>query len=229
MVLCRIRIILILTASTLFASAQLQVKNYFSFSGKKDNPVNVICQDGIGFLWLGTNEGIYQFDGKKATDILSRYATLRQPITALYCDPTDKIWIGTKSGKVFIYFENKLDSVDFKNQPNTEKITSFCENRSGVFIGTYGNGIYALTDNRLSHYTSENGLSDNVIYKLESDKNERVWCGTDAGITQLSGGGTKTTFKIFSNKNGLPDNIVRDISYDNGVLLLSMHKSPENL
>jgi ligand-binding sensor domain-containing protein len=93
----------ILFALILFSGAlfpQLQVKNYFSVTGKKDVPVNVIVQDFTGFLWLGTAEGLYKFDGKSSVAVTNGNKALKKEITALYFDNDETLWIGLKTGGV---------------------------------------------------------------------------------------------------------------------------------
>ncbi len=203
---------------------QLQVKNYFSFSGKKDVAVNIITQDKLGFLWLGTSEGVFKFDGKTSVQIGKDNPILKKEITALFIDSKEVVWIGTKQGKVYSFKNNKIDSV-ILSKNNEEKITSICEINSAICFGTYGNGIYTYTNKQVANINSENGLGDNVVYKLTTDNKNSLWCATDGGITEITDLATKPKFKIISNKIGLPDNIVRDISFEENRLVISMQDS----
>lgn len=207
----------IIASTSLFS--QLQVKNYFSFTGKKDISVNTIAQDKTGFLWIGTNNGLYRFDGRSGTAI---DAFSKKEVTAVFVGHDDVIWIGTKHGRVYTLNHDHLDSVAISNE---EKITAFCELNGSLFIGTYGNGLYRyLNKEKTEHYTTQNGLGDDVIYCLTTDHKEQIWCATDGGVTQLTV--TKQLFfKIISDKTGLPDNIVRSITVSKDRLLISMQDS----
>ncbi|MDO8999382.1 MAG: two-component regulator propeller domain-containing protein [Bacteroidota bacterium] len=218
----KILFIIALFSKSLFS--QLYVKNYFSFTGKKDVSVNVVVQDKNGFLWLGTNEGVYKFDGKTSSQIAKGSSIFKQPITTIYIDEKHKAWIGTKSGKVFTFFGNKIDSVNFLTA-NEDKITSICEIDSAICISTYGNGIFIYSKAKATHITSENGLSDDVVYKIVSNTKNTIWCATDGGFTEIKNVLSKPSYKIISNKVGLPDNIVRDISIEKSKLMISMQDS----
>jgi PAS domain S-box-containing protein len=221
----RIIILLGLVASFNSSFSQLQVKNYFSITGKKDVAINAIAQDKNGYLWLGTKDGVYKFDGKTSQEIFKNLPFLKQEITSLFIDNAQTVWVGTKSGKVFYYKNNKIDSVNFAETSNEEKITSFCQVNSTIYIGTYGNGLYSIDKMQLKHYDSDHGLSDNVIYCIETDGKDMIWCGTDAGITQIKNLKGKPYFTVISNKDGLPDNITRDIYLHDSRLLISMQDS----
>ncbi|WP_317896960.1 two-component regulator propeller domain-containing protein [Aurantibacillus circumpalustris] len=220
-----IKITLVLFSCSTQLFSQLQIKNHFSFSGKKNTAVNVITQDFTGYLWLGTNEGLFQFDGKFSTEISKKFPVLKKEISALFVDSRETIWVGTKDGKIYFIKKNSVDSLVFPSKPNTEKITSFCELKAGICIGTYGNGIYCLSKGNFTHLTTEKGLSDNVIYKLTGDEKNTLWAGGDAGISEIKSIFETPQFYAISDKNGLPDNIVRDITYKSNKLLISMQDS----
>ncbi|MDI1355632.1 MAG: two-component regulator propeller domain-containing protein [bacterium] len=205
--------------------SQLQVKNYFSITGKKDVPVTVMCQDQRGYLWLATNDGIFKFDGRTSEELFPESGILRKSITALYCDSNETTWVGTNEGKVYTVKGNKLDSLNFAGHPNSEKITSFYKSGEGICVGTYGNGIYTYLRGNLKHLTKKNGLNDDVIYKIAGAGNDNIWCGTDAGISEVGHIFSIPVFKSISVKNGLPDNIVRDLVVEQNKLLISMQDS----
>ena len=138
-------VVLIIFAN--YCVAQLQVKNYFSFSGKKDLPVNAICHDLTGFLWLATDDGVYKFDGKNSNLLLPNQSSLRTKITSISYDDQETLWIGTNKGQVYFLHKNKLDSIILKS--NDSKITSFCRLKSKLFIATYGNGLFEYDNNKL--------------------------------------------------------------------------------
>ncbi len=219
----KILLVVLFYSSLLFP--QLQVKNYFSFTGKKDVAVNTITQDKQGFLWIGTVEGVYKFDGKTSVQIAKESNILKQNITAVFIDSKGISWIGANSGKIYSLKNNKIDSLDFGTKTNEVKITSICQIDDVICFGTYGNGIYTYANNELKNINSEKGLSDNVVYKVTSDGKNTVWCATDAGITEIMNIGVSPSFKIISNKIGLPDNIVRDISFEDKKLMISMQDS----
>lgn len=206
-------------------SAQFEVKNFYNLAGKKDISINTISQDKTGFLWLGGNDGVYQFDGRTATEIHKIYPTLKKNVTAIYFDKQGKTWIGTKNGKVYFLLKNKLDSLDFSESKNQSKITGFVEIMGQLVISTYGNGLFVKSENRFNQINAESGLSDDVVYKVIGDDSSRVWCATDGGLTEISLSNPKPHITIISNKTGLPDNIVRDVSFQNNLLTIAMQDS----
>jgi ligand-binding sensor domain-containing protein/serine phosphatase RsbU (regulator of sigma subunit)/PAS domain-containing protein len=208
------------------AFPQFTCKNFLSVGGKKDASIKCIVQDKNNFLWLGTREGLLRFDGKRTESFKKELAGCDQNITALLSDDKGSVWIGTEKGKVYSLNEKKeIDSLDFGKDLPSAKITSlFLSSAGSLYIGTYGNGIYIRQKKSILHLNTTNGLSDDVVYNLFFNEG-RLWCGTDAGISVLSDLENKPQCVILSNKDGLPDNIVRNISGHDKDLIISMQDS----
>jgi ligand-binding sensor domain-containing protein len=61
-----------------------------------------------------------------------------------------------------------------------------------------------------AHYTVKDGLPASTVYCMAQDKNGFMWIGTEAGLVRYDG----TNFKVFTTKDGLPDNGVLGIVLD---------------
>lgn len=217
----------LLIIACFLASAQLEVKNHFDILGKKDAAVNVICQDQNGFLLLATNDGLFRFDGKSVTRLLSdRYKNLSN-LSALYADASNVLWMGSRNGTLYRWDDHTLDSLTLplSQDETVAKITSILSFDGALFVSTYGNGLYKVEHDKVQRFNKSAGLSDNVIYKLVTKNNNLLWCATDAGITEIYRQGKQLEFHSISSRNGLPDNIVRDLFYDGKRLLVGMQDS----
>src|SRR5688572_26407031 len=75
--------------------------------------VNDIKQDNTGFIWIGTTEGLYRYDGYnlKLYETQDRFLG-SSTIQVLFIDKNDRLWIGTKGGLL-------------KYEKNTDRISSF--------------------------------------------------------------------------------------------------------
>src|SRR5688572_24574352 len=99
--------------------------------------VNEIKQDGLGFLWVGTNEGLYRYDGYnlKLYEPSSRIVG-SSIINKIYFTRQGEMWVGTRGG-LLKYVKSHDQFVTFKNDPKNPRtingniINSIVEDRNG--------------------------------------------------------------------------------------------------
>lgn len=160
--------------------------------GLSSVPVYTIHQDRSGELWLGTNHGLDQFD--PSSGIFVHY----QP------DPRDP---ASLSGGQVIAIE---------------------EDAGGhLWIGTFENGLNRFDPLRegFIRYVNRPGdltsLSNNSVLSIYTDRTGTLWIGTAGGGLNRYHPETDS-FDSFTEKDGLPNNVVYGILEDNeGQLWLS--------
>jgi ligand-binding sensor domain-containing protein len=93
----------LLIAAVVVRSQQLSFKLYTSAEGLSQNSGYCMAQDGLGYLWMGTQDGLNKFNGKKITayykETVKRGNLINNFIRSLYYDSTTNwLWIGTDNG-----------------------------------------------------------------------------------------------------------------------------------
>ena len=122
--------------------------------GLSQSTVYCIIQDGDGFIWLGTEEGLNRYDGQ---NVRVYRADPSRPeclpvdyICCLYIDSREQMWIGTGGGGLVLYDRMKDCFTSFVN--DSEDSNSLCQNdvwdvcedhRHRIWIAT-GNGLDCL-------------------------------------------------------------------------------------
>ena len=91
-----------------------------SRNGLSQNNVKSITQDGFGFIWLGTKNGLCRYDGRRTWIVRvgdPKTGKANQNISALMAAEGHLLWVGTDEG-VFIYDEsaNLFRHIDTKAQ-----------------------------------------------------------------------------------------------------------------
>jgi len=100
------------------------------------------CQDGDGYLILGTFGGLVKFDGIKFThiDIIDN-SMLSNRILSLLIDNQQTLWIGTEGGGLTRFRNDSIRNFTQADGLDDEVVTALCTDRSGrLWIGTR-NGI----------------------------------------------------------------------------------------
>ncbi len=221
------------------------------FLFQEDNPhslshnyVRTIYEDYTGSFWIGTDGGgINLFDReekkfyhyKKSTFASKEKNPSSDRIWKIYGDKNGFLWIATFGGGlnkfdpqtgVFKHFRSK------ENDPgsiSSDLITTVYEDHQGkIWIGTYGGGLnrYKKKDNSFTIYKSgigSNSIGSDYIYCITEDSEKNLWIGAKGSLNKFYRG--NTTFKVFTENEGLPNDVVMGILEDNiGYLWLSTNK-----
>jgi two-component sensor histidine kinase len=110
------------------------------------------------------------------------------------------------------------------NKRNTilnERITALCTTADKlIWIATSGNGIVIVKDDSvLLHISEKDGIINNSCRSLIAAKPGQVWLGTVGGISivnyKLLNGKLNYIIQNLSVNDGLPDNVVNDMVYQN--------------
>ena len=191
----KIRIPLLFICNILFLNVYCQTlaKNYYVTSAQNlsQNNVKTIIQDGKGFMWFGTKNGLNRFDGKKVR-IYNCYDEKRgignNNISALFEDKNKNIWVGTDRG---IYIYNPLSEKFSHFNITTEtgvgisdwvaQIAEDKEQRIWIIIPNQGVFRFDIDTNSLSHYpfiiaSNQASKHPQCITILKSGE---IWIGTN--------------------------------------------------
>ncbi|HCL00173.1 MAG TPA: hypothetical protein DHW42_08750, partial [Candidatus Marinimicrobia bacterium] len=189
-----------------------------------------IAQDSTGFMWFGTNNGLYKYDGyifKRYTHSDQDSTTLLSNIVGkLVIDQKNNLWVRSSSKTLSRFIPEDESFVHYFNDPADSAlvikstISSFVFKNDTVWIGTYNNGLYryVLTTNELkniySESTPDNPISSNWVQSLFIDNNY-LWIGTNKGLDRLN---LKTAairhFDLSDNIQNRSLNLIRTICKD---------------
>ncbi|MFA4869354.1 MAG: two-component regulator propeller domain-containing protein [Pedobacter sp.] len=182
--------------------------------------------DPAGILWLSTRDRglekiIFQKNDFKHWLLEENTANKSDnEVRGVYSDRKKRLWIGVKSGRLYVYDKGKPLKNIFVNMPAAGfgLIYTFMEDRNGImWLGTKGNGLFravpidgAANQYKLTHYRADrrdvNSLSSDLIYALLEDKSGRIWVATyEQGINLISDAGGNARFvNVFNSFKNYP-------------------------
>jgi len=97
---CHALCVLLLGAAAAFAAnAQQRSFRYFDQNdGLRNVAVNTLAQDGAGYVWAGTENGLYRYDGSTFRRFGAEQGLPDSAITSLHADAAGGLWVGTWQG-----------------------------------------------------------------------------------------------------------------------------------
>src|SRR5690606_3395375 len=75
-------------------------QQYYPLEKTQPVEVNALLQDRQGFIWLGTNKGLFRFDGINYNHFAEADRLPDINVTALAEDSLGRIWMGHRSGQL---------------------------------------------------------------------------------------------------------------------------------
>jgi len=74
------------------------VRSYGLEQGLGNLSVHCLAQDSLGFLWVGTEDGLYRFSGREFLGYGQSDGLPSSTIDQVVATPTGKLWVGTPKG-----------------------------------------------------------------------------------------------------------------------------------
>ncbi|WP_448698303.1 two-component regulator propeller domain-containing protein [Mucilaginibacter sp. AW1-3] len=182
------------------------------------NDVYCVEEDQKGRMWIGTNGGgvdIYdpktgKFDNYlrffKATmqnKVMNNFVRTLTPINS------DEMWVGTWGGGIAAFNINTGSMVVYNKAANalpSNLVLSVLQDETGkIWVATYGGGIdeFDARSARFKPYLENEGLINEIVYKILQDKNNLLWMSTSRGIISLDLRTRRS--KKYSKQNGVQD------------------------
>jgi len=112
---------------------------------KKNEPVqiNVVFQDKTGFIWLGTNKGLFKFDGINYRRYTAAEKLPDENVTALAQDSLGRIWTGHQNGRMGFLEKDLFQSFEPPEGSAVKEISDILFDRKGnLWFCTLNDGLY---------------------------------------------------------------------------------------
>jgi diguanylate cyclase (GGDEF)-like protein len=165
------------------ALTQSRLAVWVTDSGLPQNSINTIVQTRDGYLWIGTEEGLARFDGLRFTAFDRQNApALRTPfISGLFEARDGTLWIGTYGGGLARLRNGRVEAF----QPQilgSDRMRGMHESAQGVLsIATAGGGLLRIDGEKVTRFTTRDGLPTDRIWTLEDDGAGGLWIATHGG------------------------------------------------
>ena len=160
---------------------------HVAWTGKNGAPTGVaaLAQTSDGFLWIGTDHGLYRFDGirfERFEDLPGESPSGR-PVYGLYASTDGGLWISYEFGGVGFLKDGHITQYGPKaGLPEHGQIEGFAQDNHGA-IWLYGAGyLYTLVGDHWENSGSDVGLKGNYAIFLLIARDGAFWVGSKEGL-----------------------------------------------
>jgi len=169
-----------------------QFRTYTSDDGLDNLAINAIVQDRVGFLWVGTEDGLYRYDGERFYRV-SDGAGFPSAVTSLVEDSGGRIWIGTYETLAVLDAGEVRVAKDAGTALHA-RINALAAAGGLVFAAT-SEGLVRIDAG--GHFRNLGSLSNRGAASVWADRDGTLSVGEDGAIRTLLPGGhwqTRTGF-----------------------------------
>ncbi len=210
----------LLLLSPFLKSQNTQFERLTKENGFPEKHILSILHDSQGFLWIGTTDGLFRYDGRKSIEY--RYdsndstSLSNNVIRSITEDQQGRIWIGTRRGLNCYLPEKEVfkrylfqEGEQFEAENYVHTILE--DKNEKIWYGTY-NGLFLLDDENesplqfLPQAENQNSLTHQLIWEIFEDKDGGLWFGTGNGVTYYPNDGSfkfEQHYPEPENPNGL--------------------------
>ncbi len=147
--------------------------------------VFTIAEDRDGYLWLGTSNGLFRFDGA----VFTRSATgtppkvTEGPVSALLGARDGSLWVGYGGAAGLVRMHTgQIAHFSPGNGALPGSIAALAEDRTGTIWAGGRGGVSAFRHGRWEPVVVTPALSDGTVYSIYEDRDGQLWMGTSKGV-----------------------------------------------
>ncbi|MCH7401869.1 two-component regulator propeller domain-containing protein [Belliella kenyensis] len=168
--------------------------------GLAHNVINSITQDELGYIWIGTNEGMSRYNGSKFQNFKQNLDNPESSLANNFVQQikaigNNKLMMATDGGLItYDILKEKFDVLQQKDGLISNSISAFQHTPEGkLILGGYRYGVQVINKNGKIEHTiihnpnSQSGLSSNQISSVALQGDSIAWIGTyDQGLNKLN-------------------------------------------
>lgn len=174
---------------------QLAHRSWGERDGYPGQPM-AVAQTTDGFLWLGTFDGLFRFDGIHFERYVTRSGDTLPPngtVTSLLAVPDGSLWIGYQGKGIAVLRNGKVKSYgNADGVPSEHCICSIVRDHDGVMWANVGVGLIRFNGTRWEHVGHEWNFPESVPHftaaALFVDRQGTLWAGIDHTVLYLKQG-----------------------------------------
>jgi signal transduction histidine kinase/ligand-binding sensor domain-containing protein len=196
-----------------FASAQRFAFKYYSHDqGLISLDVHSLLQDRTGYVWVGTSDGVFRYDGAFFTGFHTAQGLPSNRIESLHQATDGTIWVGTRDGLARFEADHFIrvglpERVAFLSQ---SAITS--DNHGSLYLAT-SRGLWVMDQSHrraVKLYPQTSSVTPPEVYGVHIDPQGAVWFGCGKDLCRYDHGKVSLLGKEF----GVPKEIWNAILTD---------------
>jgi len=173
----------LLLSSFLF-SQELSYQNFTNIIlSSEASTIHSFAQDSRGLIWIGTNKGLFSYDGYSAQQHFSFGERSNTLVYSILEHDDEYLFLGTDNG--MLIYNYKTDQYEVTDINSPHDVRSVAKRGNTIWVGSLsGLFSYDLTTKKLENISDrkDTGLPHNTIYSIINTRDNTLYIGTYDGF-----------------------------------------------
>jgi ligand-binding sensor domain-containing protein len=222
---------LLLLGPTSVAAQVAAVRHYTSADGLSHEQVGRVRLDCRGFLWLGTNDGVTQFDGQRFRTYTTRDGLPDPVVNDVYEDRHGRLWIATNGGGAAVLRPvappgeptRLFDTYGFGDGRPANRVNTFAETGDGTLWAATDVGLFKLVPQPEAAFArvplpAPTPPSLAILDLAVGKAPDRLWMATSIGLLEWRPDG-----RVLHYPSGAPNPVARAVALTADGLVWTSH------
>jgi len=177
----------------------------------KNRVVTTLYRDRQGAMWVGAaGAGVFRSEGGRFVRLEgAAVGSLLGDPHCLLEDRAGRLWFGV--GDDYVVCRDHLEWRRYRIPRHLTRpyVSTLVEQADGtVWAGSVSEGLFQFQGGQLAAINAANGLSDNMVESLLTDREGNLWVGTAAGLNRLR----RRNLLVFGQNEGLGYGIIQGLA-----------------
>jgi signal transduction histidine kinase/ligand-binding sensor domain-containing protein/AmiR/NasT family two-component response regulator len=188
-----------LLLSAVATAERYRFRNYGPDEGL-NTAVSVILQDRTGFLWVGTGNGLFRYDGARFQRFGLEDGLPSRSIRCLHESSDGTLWVATGAGLARLR-RDRFETVDLGMQAQNLDLHALESANGKIYVGLDQGLVSAvLRSDAAPDFHLEPGVPQMPVWGLHADAGGALWFSSGMRLAVLDRG----RLHMFDDSSGLP-------------------------
>ncbi len=161
--------------------------------------INSVVQDKEGFIWFGSWEGLFMYDGYSLRTYKARHGYSDcfrgRKVRVVYSDSDGRLWVGSNLQGLHLFDRNSQCFIQFKHEdgnslsiPENDIMGIWEDSKKNIWMATtYGFvSKVNLNDNGTATFDNYEFEKEGIDFlSISKVKNDIIWIGTNRGLVRF--------------------------------------------
>ena len=160
---------------------------YKASDGLPVGPINSLVEDHEGALWIASGGRLFRLQNGKVTAFSRASLAPVDVVQVVYEDSRQRLWVSGVGG-LLQRSSNGFSTVLGADNLKGEYINALLVSTDGLWMGGSHGVILMRSNHQLARFGTGEGLPDESVDALITDRAGSVWVGTGAGLSRFQNG-----------------------------------------